>query len=77
MDKKRAGGFHTNPQNILMEIKGNLMLKRPRPLRHQPNLETRINTVNIMKTPGIQLLNVKSTKKLSTNWLTRSNLIIF
>lgn len=32
-DEERVGHFHTNPLSILMEIKVNLMSKRPKPIK--------------------------------------------
>jgi len=45
-DEERAGYFHTNPRNILMEIKDNSMLKRRGPFKLRKNWKTRISIVN-------------------------------
>ena len=72
-NEERVGRFHTTYQNILMEIKGNPILRCPSPLKLQRNLGARTFIVNTMRTTGTLPLSIVNSRKPSTSWLVRDN----
>jgi len=53
-NNERGGRFHTSPHDILMEINGSLLLRRPKPSKRQLTFGTRTNIIHTMRILVIQ-----------------------
>jgi len=60
---ERGGRFHTSPRNILMEIKGSPLLRRPKPIEMPANFRNRSKYCEYHEDFGNTTLECRELKK--------------